>query len=180
MKLMTLHASKGLEFSHVFIIGVNYGLIPLRTKGMEEEEEERRLFFVGITRAKDQLELSYYINPGYNRVEPEASSYIRMIPGHLIEDEGGKDEGPVNLQEMKRQIVEMRGRKGSERAGTEPEIEPKVSYDNTETLIPDIQVKHRKYGLGTVIREDDMMVEVEFEGYGIKEFMKCFSELEYL
>ncbi|MBT9776071.1 AAA family ATPase [Clostridium sp. MCC353] len=164
VKLMTLHASKGLEFSHVFIIGVNYGLIPLRTKGMEEEDEERRLFFVGITRAKDQLELSYYINPGYNRVEPEASSYIRRIPGHLIEDEGGKNEGPVNLQEMKRQIVEMRGRKGSERAGT----------------AADIQVKHRKYGLGTVIREDDMMVEVEFEGYGIKEFMKCFSELEYL
>lgn len=43
---MTLHASKGLEFSHVFITGVNYGLIPLQTKSFEEEEEEQRLFFV--------------------------------------------------------------------------------------------------------------------------------------
>lgn len=44
VKLMTLHASKGLEFSHVFITGVNYGLIPLQTKSFEEEEEEQRLF----------------------------------------------------------------------------------------------------------------------------------------
>lgn len=44
VRLMTLHASKGLEFSHVFIIGVNYGLIPLRTRDFEEEDEERRLF----------------------------------------------------------------------------------------------------------------------------------------
>ena len=57
VKLMTLHASKGLEFSHVFITGVNYGLIPLQTKSFEEEEEEQRLFFVGITRAKEHLEL---------------------------------------------------------------------------------------------------------------------------
>ena len=54
---------KGLEFSHVFITGVNYGLIPLQTKSFEEEEEEQRLFFVGITRAKEHLELSYYTSP---------------------------------------------------------------------------------------------------------------------
>lgn len=164
VKLMTLHASKGLEFSHVFIVGVNYGLIPLRTKGMEEEEEERRLFFVGITRAKDQLELSYYINPGYNRVEPEASSYIRMIPPYLVQNDEAGDEEPVNLQELKRQIQALKDEK----------------RDEAEQESPVIRVRHKKYGIGTVIREDDMMVEVEFEGYGAKEFMKCFSELEYL
>lgn len=61
---MTLHASKGLEFSHVFIIGVNNGLIPLNPKKEAEEEEERRLFYVGLTRAKESLELSYYTSPG--------------------------------------------------------------------------------------------------------------------
>lgn len=70
VKLMTLHASKGLEFSYVFITGVNYGLIPLQTKSFEEEEEEQRLFFVGITRAKEHLELSYYTNPGQYRAMP--------------------------------------------------------------------------------------------------------------
>ena len=68
VKLMTLHASKGLEFSHVFITGVNYGLIPLQTKSYEEEEEEQRLFFVGITRAKEHLELSGTV-PGSTRAE---------------------------------------------------------------------------------------------------------------
>ena len=73
VKLMTLHASKGLEFSHVFITGVNYGLIPLQTKSFEEEEEEQRLFFVGITRAKEHLELSYYTSPGLSRAAPGPS-----------------------------------------------------------------------------------------------------------
>lgn len=64
VKLMTLHASKGLEFDTVFIIGVNPGLLPIRCSSFDQEEEERRLFFVGITRARNHLELSYYTNPG--------------------------------------------------------------------------------------------------------------------
>ena len=52
--------------------------------------------------------------------------------------------------------------------------------DEAEQESPVIRVRHKKYGIGTVIRDDDMMVEVEFEDYGAKEFMKCFSELEYL
>ena len=59
VRLMTLHASKGLEFHRVYLIGMNQGLIPLRCKTMEQEEEERRLFFVGMTRSKVELELSY-------------------------------------------------------------------------------------------------------------------------
>ena len=89
--LMTLHASKGLEFSHVFIIGVNYGLIPLHPSGFEEEEEERRLFFVGMTRAKDYLELSYYIQPALPKVVPGESRYLQMIPERLVERVDGND-----------------------------------------------------------------------------------------
>lgn len=85
VRLMTLHASKGLEFTHVFIIGVNYGLIPLHSAGFEEEEEERRLFFVGMTRARDFLELSYYTQPGMPRVVPGESRYLQMIPQKLVE-----------------------------------------------------------------------------------------------
>lgn len=85
VRLMTLHASKGLEFTHVFIIGVNYGLIPLHCGGFEEEEEERRLFFVGMTRARDFLELSYYTQPGMPRVTPGESRYLQMIPQRLVE-----------------------------------------------------------------------------------------------
>lgn len=168
VKLMTLHASKGLEFSHVFIVGINYGLIPLQSKCMEEEEEEKRLFFVGITRAKDYLELSYYTNPDYYRATPGESLYIHMIPQQLIESDEVKNSN-VSLQELKKQIQEEKNQNKKDETAAEP-----------VNKIPIKRVKHKKYGIGKVIKEDDMMVEVEFENYGVKEFIKAFSELELL
>ncbi|SCP99435.1 UvrD-helicase domain-containing protein [Anaerobium acetethylicum] len=191
VKLMTLHASKGLEFSHVFITGVNYGLIPLQTKGMEEEEEERRLFFVGITRAKDYLELSYYTNPEHYRAMAGESRYIRMIPPRLIRDDAVRTT-EVSLQELKKQIQAARAEGEKAEAGSgNPEAGNRM-MENQETKNQETKnqeaiqrenirrVSHKKYGIGTVLREDEMMIEAEFENYGMKEFMKAFSELEYL
>ena len=172
VKLMTLHASKGLEFSYVFITGINYGLIPLRTRDLDGEEEERRLFFVGITRAKDHLELSYYTNPEYHRAMPGESRYIHMIPQQLIRRDAVKSEA-VNLQELKKQIQEAKTEKNKEEALYEPSEEP-VNQVSIK------QVRHKKYGIGKVLKEDEMMIEVEFENYGVKEFVKAFSELEFL
>jgi DNA helicase-2/ATP-dependent DNA helicase PcrA len=196
VKLMTLHASKGLEFSYVFITGVNYGLIPLQTKDMEEEEEERRLFFVGITRAKDNLELSYYTNPDFHRAMPGESKYINMIPKHLIDSDVINGEA-VNLQDLKKQIQKSIEEKMEaykeevvddeklenieklkEKTTEATPIEEKVI--SSENLMTIKQVSHKKYGIGKVLKEDDMMIEVEFENYGIKEFMVAFSELEFL
>lgn len=168
VKLMTLHASKGLEFSRVFIVGINYGLIPLQGRCMEEEEEEKRLFFVGITRAKDYLELSYYTNPDYYRATPGGSLYIHMIPKQLIESDEVESSN-VNLQELKKQIQEAKHEKKKEETAVEPVKEAAIK-----------QVKHKKYGVGKVVKEDEMMLEVEFENYGVKEFIKAFSELEFL
>lgn len=227
VKLMTLHASKGLEFSYVFITGVNYGLIPLQAKDFEEEDEERRLFFVGITRAKDYLELSYYTNPDHYRVVPGESRYIHMIPARLIrEDAEGKTE--VNLQELKRQIQQVKkegamvNRSDERQEESSCQIEQEKQSGQTEQIGQTVQVKqtgqaeqteqsgqmekseqtgkvkhekqaeqaeqseqavqenvrHKKYGIGKIIKEDDLMIEVEFENYGVKEFMKAFSELE--
>lgn len=164
VKLMTLHASKGLEFSYVFIVGINYGLIPLHTRGMEEEEE-RRLFFVGITRAKDYLELSYYTNPDYHRATAGESKYINMIPAHLIQNHVMKSTA-ANLQELKKQIQQVK-----------KENKEEISVEAV-TPISFKQVSHKKYGIGKVLREDEVIIEVEFENYGVKEFMKAFSELE--
>jgi len=65
VKLLTMHAAKGLEFSHVFISGANEGLIPLQTSknSTHDLEDERRLFYVAMTRAKDYLEISYHEKP---------------------------------------------------------------------------------------------------------------------
>ena len=176
VKLMTLHASKGLEFSYVFITGVNYGLIPLHTRDMEEEEEQR-LFFVGITRAKDYLELSYYTNPDYQKAAPGESRYIHMIPEKLIQNDKVKNNN-VNLQELKKQIQEAKAQGNKEEASVTERVELPVVEEINETSIK--KVSHKKYGTGKVLKEDDMMIEVEFENYGVKEFIKAFSELEFL
>jgi DNA helicase-2/ATP-dependent DNA helicase PcrA len=176
VKLMTLHASKGLEFSYVFITGVNYGLIPLHTRDMEEEEEQR-LFFVGITRAKDYLELSYYTNPDYQKAAPGESRYIHMIPEKLIQNDKVKSNN-VNLQELKKQIQEAKAKGKKEEVSVTEAVELPVVEEISETSTK--KVSHKKYGTGKVLKEDDMMIEVEFENYGVKEFVKAFSELEFL
>lgn len=187
VKLMTLHASKGLEFSHVFITGVNYGLIPLQTKSYEEEEEEQRLFFVGITRAKEHLELSYYTSPGQYRAAPGPSRYLRMIPENLIEgQEKNRESSATHLQDLKRQIlaehIELQeagkisgGKNPSENTGTK-----NISVGNETVTTEKRRVRHPKYGTGSVVREDDMMLTVDFDDYGEKELMKMFSGLEEL
>lgn len=148
--LMTLHASKGLEFSHVFIIGVNYGLIPLHPSGFEEEEEERRLFFVGMTRARDYLELSYYTQPALPKVVPGESRYLQMIPERLVERvENTGVTDPVN--------------------GLED-----VAAERTQPR----RVRHAKYGVGVVIEESEEKITVDFGELGNKSFMKDFVSLE--
>lgn len=186
VKMMTLHASKGLEFSHVFIIGVNYGLIPLRTKGIDGEDEERRLFFVGITRARNYLELSWYTNPDIFGVMAGESRYIRMIPSELVQgQEPERQTGTANLQELRRQVqmAKENGEKLEETEDVEKADGMKVMEEKTpniESASAEILVRHETYGCGKVVEEDDTMITVEFEGYGRKEFIKAFSCLEIL
>lgn len=193
VKLMTLHASKGLEFSHVFITGVNYGLIPLQTKSFEGEEEEQRLFFVGITRAKEHLELSYYTSPGQYRAASGPSRYLRMIPGNLIEgQEKDRESSATHLQDLKRQILAERANQsehielqeaGKISGGKNPSANTgtkNISVGNEAVTTQKRRVRHPKYGTGSVVREDDMMITVDFDDYGEKELMKMFSGLEEL
>ena len=193
VKLMTLHASKGLEFSHVFITGVNYGLIPLQTKSFEEEEEEQRLFFVGITRAKEHLELSYYTSPGQYRAAPGPSRYLRMIPGNLIEgQEKERESSATHLQDLKCQILAERanqsehielqeaGKISGEKNPSANTGTKNISVGNEAVTTQKRRVRHPKYGTGSVVREDDMMITVDFDDYGEKELMKMFGGLEEL
>lgn len=82
VSLMTLHAAKGLEFPVVFIAGLEDGLLPFRKEGEKTNiEEERRLFYVGITRAKEKLYLSYAVNRNKTPVQP--SSFLTEIEPHV-------------------------------------------------------------------------------------------------
>ncbi|MFA5751283.1 MAG: UvrD-helicase domain-containing protein [Candidatus Paceibacterota bacterium] len=96
VKLMTVHASKGLEFKYVFITGLEDGLFPNKrdgeVKSKEENEEERRLFYVALTRAKEKVFLSYanYRTIFGSRSINTPSEYIYDLPNDLIEIEGEK------------------------------------------------------------------------------------------
>ncbi len=93
VKLMTVHAAKGLEFEHVFIAGLEQDLFPFKhaddgEMSQHEEEEERRLFYVAITRARKKVHLSYALIRnvyGTERVNT-ASEFIEDIEKNLIED----------------------------------------------------------------------------------------------
>ena len=165
VRLMTLHASKGLEFHRVYLIGMNQGLIPLRCKTMEQEEEERRLFFVGMTRAKEELELSYYVNPREPGVFGEGSRYLLGIPPELLdwEEDVRKGRGEENLRKLGREVRE--------------ELRKKKEAEN---MAPVPKVRHRKYGKGILLSQNELTVEVEFPGYGRKQFLKALGEIEVL
>lgn len=209
VQLMTLHASKGLEFTCVFIIGVNDGLLPLRGTGFEQEEEERRLFFVGMTRAKEQLELSYYTSPDGYGILPGPGKYLKIFPKDLIEglDEPKYAEGSAaeHLQAMKRQILQAREERtlqmpeedfrtispeiDVEKPDTDPcrheekEENPARSATNhtdTDSAANQPRVAHEKYGVGTVISENEDTIIIRFDDYGEKELLKMFTVLHPL
>lgn len=192
VRLMTLHACKGLEFRHVFILGANQGLIPLGSCATEEERaEELRLFFVGVTRARDTLEISYCASPEEPRVLPEPSEYLARIPVRRIDADApdggtGEGEGPqADIRAIRQAVRERIARRGAA-AETEPEAlttepppqatEPTQAEEPTAVAEPR-RVRHARYGIGTVRSEDGDTVTVVFEGYGEKTFSKAFTPL---
>jgi len=177
VKLTTLHACKGLEFKYVYIIGANLGYIPLKTTSEDEEDEEKRLFFVGITRTKDFLEISYYTSPEDPRVTPGPSPYISLISNHLIRSvDNTFQEG--DLQELRKKVKANLEQRNSFSFAEKMPVEPTCIIEQTRET--QRQVRHKKYGVGHVLSEDDNLITVEFIGYGIKSFSKIFSELEFI
>jgi DNA helicase-2/ATP-dependent DNA helicase PcrA len=106
ISLLTLHASKGLEFRVVFVIGCEDGLLPLRFAGRAEEtdvDEERRLFYVGMTRAREQLYLLHARSRMRHGqvVRTELSPFVREIEERLLDrvrSEWTMKPGPARRQ----------------------------------------------------------------------------------
>jgi DNA helicase-2/ATP-dependent DNA helicase PcrA len=171
VKLMTLHASKGLEFSHVFISGANLGNIPM-ARNEEEQKEEQRLFFVGVTRAKDYLEISYHTSPEDFGVYGVPSPFLRLIPENLIqsEDYGSRASSLTALRKVIKHNIDSR------------KEETKEASENVSDneIISKVLVQHEKYGQGRIIKEDNENITVLFETHGEKTFSKMFSQLRYL
>lgn len=168
VSLMTLHAAKGLEFGQVFILGVEEGILPHERSmegGPDEFEEERRLFFVGITRAKDRLTISHV------RHRVLRGQYLRTVPSPFLYEIGyaGQSSGAVDFSDDWERLEE--GGTTSERAG----ISGRGKYAANEL------VEHEKFGLGR-IKEfldlgEDSIVVVRFNSGKTKSLMLKYANL---
>ncbi|MGA2092672.1 MAG: 3'-5' exonuclease, partial [Sedimentisphaerales bacterium] len=156
--LMTLHSAKGLEFDNVFIVGVEEGLLPHERSadGLDETEEERRLFFVGITRAKTNLFITF---AKYRQIRGQI---LRTIPSQFLYELGIEfTESAPATEEI--EIFSHRGHR-DHRDNEENETSvyspgASVAYKNSaakELFSPGDIVVHKKFGIGTVKDFADM------------------------
>ena len=113
--LITTHSCKGLEFPHVFLVGCEEGLLP-HTRAMEEGtlDEERRLFYVALTRAMRTLTLTHCLSRRKygSRVPCHPSSFLRELPEELVESLDAKDAYPVSAEESAGLFTAMRAELG--------------------------------------------------------------------
>lgn len=183
--LMTIHSAKGLEFPYVFLCGMEDGLFPgtmtINSGDPEEMEEERRLCYVGITRAKDRLFLSsakQRMMHGSNNYNP-ISRFIKEIPQELL-DMGGYRKAVNQTFAPKPQpdVSPVFTRK--------PTFGKTFTVSRAETLDYGVgdRVRHVKFGEGTVqeIKNGgkDYEVSVDFDTYGTKRMFASFAKLQKL
>ena len=189
VSLMTLHSAKGLEFDAVFLAGLEEGLLPHgRSLGSNADvEEERRLFYVGMTRAKQSLVLSravYRRTYGEERLRAALPSrFLAEIPGDLIEAALGSQSEPGETRRYEpdpdfSQNYVYRQRTPRTPYGQTSRVARRTSKD---PLIG-TRVRHAKYGVGTIIEVEgegeDRKLTVSFQDHGAKKLIERYANLQ--
>jgi DNA helicase-2/ATP-dependent DNA helicase PcrA len=187
--LITLHQAKGLEFPVVFIVGMEEGLLPHRRsmeEGGDELEEERRLCYVGVTRAEQHVYLMHTARRAIYGMSSESapSRFLDDLPEHLVERKG------VTLNE------EQSGRRSGERAKLWRDEDEGINIADLlakktlqqqsgaglKEINPGDRVRHAKFGDGQVIgvraTGQDREVIVAFEEAGVKKLLLSMAPLE--
>lgn len=172
--LMTLHGAKGLEFDNVFLPGWEEGLFPsqrtMDESGIKGLEEERRLAYVGITRARKRVFISHATTRSMY------GSWINSIPSRFI------DEIPGDLIELNSQSGMVQTGRSShwDSSGFQPKAkkkepyERKVQSENGEVLTRGDRIFHDKFGYGKIINIDGHKLDIAFEKGSQKRVMDSF------
>ena len=189
--LMTMHTAKGLEFPVVFLVGVEEGVFPGNQSiygTLQDMEEERRLAYVGITRAKDRLNLTHAaVRLLFGRTERHAPSrFLNEIPDELIE----KESSP----ELLRSFRSFGAHNPFTRAARLDEDEtppiakpisqrkPQSAPSKTPALRIGDRIRHPVFGEGTVLAVtlmgNDVMLQIAFDSVGTKKLMGNYSRVE--
>lgn len=192
VSLMTIHAAKGLEFPHVFVVGMEDNLFPshMSLNSRQELEEERRLFYVAVTRAEKKLTLSYALTRyQYGSASfQELSRFVSEIDERYIEMPQKKSAFP-KVGELPAAF-----RNVGKPVPSEPKKFVKVAPKNTQTappvpntpsqiesIQPGRKVMHAKFGVGKVLSLEgngaDVKAVVFFEGIGQKQLLLKFAKL---
>ena len=207
--LITLHSTKGLEFDHVFLTGMEDGICPHSRNVNEEKgiEEERRLVYVGMTRARNTLTLTraVYRRVFGNEQQMRASlpsRFLSEIPSELVETARGSmadigetrryepdpeysysaDEFLRRVRGVKTPAAQTTARRA---ASTSPSFgRPALKRGAKADPLLGTKVRHPEYGVGTVVGvegdEEDRRLSVSFPGRGTKKFVERYANLQQL
>ncbi len=183
--LMTMHAAKGLEFPTVIVAGMEEGLFPhsRAAEDADDVEEERRLCYVCLTRARERLVLTgaarRRVFGEYQSTEP--SRFLDEIPAELVDRV--EPVAPPRWQEPQH---DGRGAWGRRRGATQRTAKPSFSYEDEDQSAAGVRtgmrVRHRQFGVGTVVavenHGDDFKVTVKFTAAGTKKLLASYANLE--
>ena len=184
--LMTIHSAKGLEFPIVFLSGLEEGLFPgMRSMESDDDiEEERRLCYVAITRAKEQLYITKTISRTiHGKTMPTtASRFFKEIPVEYLEDKTTlqpkvakvmQDLGVRNAAAPKKEVYMTKGFGSS--------VKSSGSTDYFKFKAGDT-VEHRTFGRGEILKAtpcgNDCILEIQFESIGFKRLMAAFAKVK--
>lgn len=185
--LLTLHAAKGLEFTQVFIVGLDEKLLP-HSRSLDDPDEmaeERRLFYVGLTRARDRV---YLVRAQTRRTYggedfTEPSRFLQDIPEELLRREGVRSYDSIR-RERREAFARWEGTKLAP-----PSAYPSPGYQRAVNRAApkyhtNMRVRHREWGEGVVIQstisDGEELVEVFFESVGFKKLLAELANLEIL
>ena len=174
VQMMTLHSAKGLEFPQVFLSGMEEGLFPHRMSSDDPDklEEERRLCYVGITRAREKLTITHaesrrlYGKENY----PRQSRFIKELPKELLQE--------VRIRSTVSRPVTNRS------SSYAPPARARITEDSGTGLHPGQQVEHAKFGEGTVLMVEgsgpQARIQINFPQAGTKWLVAGYAKLETL
>ena len=174
--LMTAHSAKGLEFDTVFITGLEDGMFPILSRDEEDDiEEERRLFYVAITRAKRML----YITHARDRMRFGShemrikSRFLDEIPEECIESSDPLSFGNKKLQELESYIDRRKNQDFEDKI----QITEKPQLKSGDFALGD-KIMHKMWGKGTVVQLKEDIIVIAFENKGIKNLNLEYAPIE--